>query len=55
MDQKETNAPVPPATIFPDRAVVLKLLAFLGQLSVPQPSGSESLEQTSLPPVPHSQ
>lgn len=49
MDQKETNATVPPKTILSDRSVILKLLAFLGQLPGPQDSHNEGLEQTSLP------
>jgi hypothetical protein len=53
MDQKEASTPVPPATVFPDRTVILKLLVFLGQLSGTQTSHDESLEQISLP-VPHS-
>jgi hypothetical protein len=55
MDQKEANTPVPPTPVFSDRSVILKLLAFLGQLSSPQSSDDESLEQINLSPVHHSQ
>jgi len=53
MDQKETNVPVLPETVFSDRSVILKLLAFLGQLPGPQASHNDGFEQTS-PPILHS-
>jgi hypothetical protein len=49
MDQKETNATLTPETIFSDRSVILKLLAFLGQLPGPQDPHNEGHEQISLP------